>query len=70
LDAKTPELFRPFNLEALDERWQTWHKTLAADLGATQKVAEVGGHYVQNDQPELVAGAIDELVRLASRARL
>ncbi|GAA1696369.1 alpha/beta hydrolase [Kribbella yunnanensis] len=70
LDAKTPELFRPFSLEVLDQRWQSWHKTLAADLGATQRVAEVGGHYVQNDQPELVAGAIDELVQLAAKARL
>ncbi|MFF1820580.1 alpha/beta fold hydrolase [Kribbella sp. NPDC058245] len=70
LESKTPDLWRPFSLEALDNRWQSGHRTLAADLGATQRVAEVGGHYVQNDQPELVAGAIDELVRLASRARL
>jgi pimeloyl-ACP methyl ester carboxylesterase len=70
LELKTPDLWRPFSLEALDNRWQSWHKTLAADLGATQKVAEVGGHYVQNDQPELVAGAIDEIVQLAARARL
>jgi pimeloyl-ACP methyl ester carboxylesterase len=70
LELETPDLWRPFSLEALDNRWQSWHKTLAADLGATQKVADVGGHYVQNDQPELVAGAIDEVVRLAARARL
>lgn len=70
LESKTPDLWRPFSLEALDEHWQRVHQTLATDLGATQKVAEVGGHYVQNDQPELVAGAIDEVVQLAARAIL
>lgn len=70
LESKTPDLWRPFSLEALDERWQSGHRTLATALGATQKVAEVGGHYVQNDQPHLVAEAIDEVVQLAVRASL
>ena len=69
LESKTPDLWRPFNLEALDERWHRQHSTLAADLGATRKVAEVGGHYVQNDQPELVAEAIEGVIQLAEASR-
>ncbi|WP_165956625.1 alpha/beta fold hydrolase [Kribbella antibiotica] len=70
LESKTPDLWRPFSLDAVDKRWQSGHQALAADLGAMQKVAEVGGHYVQNDQPELVAAAIDEVVQLAARPSL
>jgi pimeloyl-ACP methyl ester carboxylesterase len=63
LDSKTPNLWQPFSLRALDERWQRKHRELAADLGALQKVARVGGHYVQNDEPRLVAEAIDAVVQ-------
>lgn len=70
LESKTPDFWRPFSLKALDERWQRGHQTLAAELGATQKVAVVGGHYVQNDQPELVAEAIDEVVHSTKRSAL
>ncbi|MGZ0152013.1 alpha/beta fold hydrolase [Kribbella sp. WER1] len=63
LDSKTPELWKPFTTAELDERWQHGHRDLAADLGAEQRVAQVGGHYVQNDQPELVGEAIDGIVR-------
>jgi pimeloyl-ACP methyl ester carboxylesterase len=62
LDSKTPGLWQPFSLEQLDERWQRNHRELAAALGGSQKVADVGGHYVQNDQPELVAAAIEAIV--------
>ncbi|MGC4940705.1 alpha/beta fold hydrolase [Kribbella sp. DT2] len=63
LDSKTPHLWEPFTLEALDERWQRYHGELAADLGGERRIAQVGGHYVQNDEPELVAGAIAEVIR-------
>lgn len=64
LDSKTPQLWRPFSLEELDARWQQNHRALAADLGAEQKVASVGGHYIQADEPLLVAAEIDAVVRL------
>lgn len=68
LESKTPDVWRPFSPQALDERWQRNHRALATALGATQKVATVGGHYVQNDQPDLVAEAIDQVVQIAAAA--
>ena len=62
LDVDDPVPYRPFSLETLDERWQRAHEELAADLGATRLIADVGDHYVQNDQPELVARAIRSLM--------
>jgi hypothetical protein len=35
---------------------------LAADLGATHKIARLGGHYIQKDDPTIVAEAIDNLI--------
>lgn len=69
LDSKTPHLWKPFSLEELDARWQRNHRELASDLGAEHKVASEGGHYVQVDQPELVAGAVDDVVRATPARR-
>ena len=49
----------------LDERWQRHHQTLAADLGAVHKVARFGGHYIQKDDPTIVAESIDDLIDAA-----
>ncbi|HEY3562734.1 MAG TPA: alpha/beta hydrolase [Kribbella sp.] len=62
LDSKTPELWKPFTTAELDDRWQRGHRELAADLGGEKRVAQVGGHYVQNDEPELVAGVIEDII--------
>ncbi|GAB3821461.1 alpha/beta fold hydrolase [Kribbella italica] len=69
LDSKTPHLWKPFTLEALDERWQRTHSELAAVLGGKRVIAQVGGHYVQNDEPELVAGAIGEVIHSGEATR-
>lgn len=70
LESKVPHLWRPFELADLDERWQASHRALAADLGAERRIAAAGGHYVQRDQPELVAECVDQVVeRARSRAR-
>jgi pimeloyl-ACP methyl ester carboxylesterase len=63
LEVDSADPWRPYSLEGLEERWQRGHRELAAVLGATRKSAEVGGHYVHTDEPELVAGVIDELTR-------
>jgi pimeloyl-ACP methyl ester carboxylesterase len=58
LEVEDIEPWRPYTLEMMDERWQRAHQDLADDLGAARLIADVGDHYVQNDQPELVARAI------------
>jgi pimeloyl-ACP methyl ester carboxylesterase len=65
LDSKTPHLWKPFSLEELDARWQRNHRELAAALGAEHEVANRGGHYVQNDEPVLVARAIDGIIEMS-----
>lgn len=64
-----PEPWRPFTRSDLDERWQRHHQSLAAALGATHKVARLGGHYVQKDDPTIVSKTIDDLID-AARKRL
>lgn len=58
LDSKTPELWHPFTLLELDDRWQANQAALAERLGGTLVKARTGGHYVQRDDPDLVANAI------------
>jgi len=65
LDVVNLERWRPFDLAELDERWQRHQESLAADLGATHKVARFGGHNIQNDDPTIVADSIDDLIELA-----
>ena len=67
LDVADPEPWQPFSLAQLDERWQRHHRALAADLGPAHKVARFGGHYVQKDDPTIVAEAIDDLIESARR---
>ncbi|WP_255511485.1 alpha/beta fold hydrolase [Kribbella sp. VKM Ac-2500] len=67
LDVADPEPWRPFSLAQLDKRWQRHHRAFAADLGATHKVARLGGQYIQKDAPTIVAEAIDNLVDSAGR---
>jgi len=62
LDLDDLEPWRPFSLAELDERWQNHHRALASDLGATHKIPRHGGHYVQKDDPTLVAETIDNLI--------
>lgn len=61
LDSKTPELWHPFALAELDDRWQANQAALAERLGGDLFKAQVGGHYVQRDEPELVAKAIRQV---------
>lgn len=58
LESKTPELWHPFTLAELDDRWQANQAALAERLGGDLIKGQVGGHYVQRDDPELVANAI------------
>lgn len=58
LESKTPELWHPFTLAELDDRWQANHAALAERLGGTLIKAQIGGHYVQRDDLKLVANAI------------
>ena len=62
LELKDPKRWQPFSPAELDERWQRHHQSLAADLGAIHKVARFGGHYIQKDDPTIVADAIDALI--------
>ncbi|MEU0091820.1 alpha/beta hydrolase [Kribbella sp. NPDC006257] len=54
--------WHPFGLTDLDERWQHHQQSLAADLGATHKLARFGGHDIPNDDPTIVAQSIDDLI--------
>ena len=65
LDVEDSEPWLPFSLAELDERWQRKHRALAAELGAVHKTARLGGHYVQKDDPAIVADAIDDLIQAA-----
>jgi pimeloyl-ACP methyl ester carboxylesterase len=65
LDVVDLKRWHPFGLAELDERWQRHQEALAADLGATHKVARFGGHNIQNDDPAIVANTIDDLIDLA-----
>lgn len=58
LESKVPHLWHPHTLPELDDRWQRGQQALAERLSARQMVADVGGHYVQRDQPALVAEAV------------
>ncbi len=60
--------WRPFDLTELDDRWQRHQESLAADLGATYKVARHSGHDIPNDDPTIVANSIDDLIDLATGA--
>lgn len=60
--------WHPFTPTELDNRWQTHQQSLAADLGATHKVARHGGHNIQTDDPTIVADSIDTLIDLARRS--
>ena len=51
----------PHTLEQMDARWQNAHQRLADALNATRVVATKGGHYVQEDDPELVAQVIRDV---------
>jgi len=62
LDLDDPEPWLPFTLAELDDRWQDHHRALATDLGAAHKIARFGDHYVQKDDPTVVAEAIDNLI--------
>ena len=57
--------WHPFGLNELAERWQHHQQSLAADLGATHKLARFGGHNIPNDDPTTVAESIDDLIDLA-----
>ncbi|MGH3972368.1 MAG: alpha/beta fold hydrolase [Pseudonocardiaceae bacterium] len=60
-----PALARPWHpltLLELDAHWQEHQDALAERLDADQVVAAVGGHYVQQDQPELVASVIRSML--------
>lgn len=48
----------PHTMAQIDARWQSHQAELAERLDADLVVADAGGHYVQRDQPELVAAAI------------
>jgi len=52
----------PRTLPELDAHWQQHQDALAERLDADQVVAAVGGHYVQQDQPELVASVIRSML--------
>jgi predicted alpha/beta hydrolase family esterase len=65
LDLTDLERWKPFSPAELDERWQRHQQALAADLGATHKVARFGGHNIQNDDPTIVADSIDDLIDAA-----
>jgi pimeloyl-ACP methyl ester carboxylesterase len=62
LRASDPQLYRPYTLDEVDERWQRHQRDLTAQLQAVQVVAPRGGHYVHTDVPDLVAAAIDSVI--------
>jgi pimeloyl-ACP methyl ester carboxylesterase len=68
LEVDSADPWQPYSLAELDDRWQRAHENLASTLGATRQVADAGGHYVQTDQPTLVARVIDGLTRSGSNS--
>jgi pimeloyl-ACP methyl ester carboxylesterase len=62
MEIESIEHWLPFTREALEVRWQRNHAALAAELGAVHKIARFGDHYVQIDDPTIVAEAIDDLI--------
>jgi pimeloyl-ACP methyl ester carboxylesterase len=67
LELEDHDRWQPFSPAELDNRWQRHQQSLAADLGATHKVARYGGHSIQNDDPTIVANSIDDLIDLARK---
>jgi pimeloyl-ACP methyl ester carboxylesterase len=47
----------------LDERWQASQQWLANQLGVPLQVAADAGHYLPEEDPALVAAAVDQVVR-------
>ncbi|HET6293305.1 MAG TPA: alpha/beta hydrolase [Kribbella sp.] len=68
LEIESVEHWLPFTREALEERWQRNQAALAAELGVVHKIARFGDHYVQIDDPTIVAEAIDDLIDAARQA--
>lgn len=62
LPPATARQWHPRTLPELDAHWQQHQDALAEQLDADQVVAAVGGHYVQQDQPELVASVIRSML--------
>ncbi|WP_232828116.1 hypothetical protein [Kribbella monticola] len=59
--------WQPFTLAELDDRWQHHQQSLAADLGASLKVARQSGHNIPTEAPTIVAESIDEVIASARR---
>lgn len=58
LDFTPADDYHPLTLAELDDRWQAHQAASAHRLGGDLFTAQVGGHHVQRDDPELVAKAI------------
>jgi hypothetical protein len=67
LDPADAAPWHPYTPASLDARWQHHHQSLAADLAATHKLARLGGHYIQIDDPTIVADSIDDLIDTARK---
>lgn len=68
LESKTPDFWQPYTLAELDDRWQKNQAALAERLGGDLVTAQVGGHYVQRDDPDLVAKAIRQVSAMTNTA--
>jgi pimeloyl-ACP methyl ester carboxylesterase len=53
----------PLPHPSVDELWSTYHRLLAAELGAVRLIAQDSGHHMPKDAPALVAYAIDAVTR-------
>lgn len=64
--AKQPDLYKPFSLADVDQRWQLAQLSYARRWQAQLVVAHEAGHQVHVEAPELVAATISSVVAAAA----
>lgn len=60
--------WEPLTLEDVDKLWQQLQADWATRYGASRIVADTAGHFVHQDQPDLVAGVV-KIALAATRAK-
>lgn len=60
-----PGKYKPYTVDELDQRWQSYQRSLAERVGAQLVIAHTAGHRIDSEAPTLIAAVIDAVVQAA-----